>query len=55
MARRKTTQHAVLLHGLARTNPSMGRLATQLRGRGYRVHNLDYPSTARTSAVLADQ
>ncbi|MCH7939713.1 MAG: alpha/beta fold hydrolase [Candidatus Marinimicrobia bacterium] len=55
MARRKTKQHAVLLHGLARTNLSMGRLATKLRSRSYRVHNLNYPSTAHTIEVLADQ
>ena len=33
----------------------MGRLATKLRSRSYRVHNLNYPSTAHTIEVLADQ
>jgi alpha-beta hydrolase superfamily lysophospholipase len=54
MSRRKTQQHAILLHGLARTNLSMRRLATQLSARSYRVHNLNYPSTAHTIEVLAD-
>lgn len=55
MSRRKTQQHAILLHGLARTNLSMRRLANQLSARDYRVHNLNYPSTAHTIEVLADQ
>ncbi len=55
MSRRKTQQHAILLHGLARTNLSMRRLATQLSAHSYQVHNLNYPSTAHTIEVLADQ
>ena len=38
----------ILLHGLARTNASMAKLAAALRTEGYIVANVDYPSrTAR--------
>lgn len=47
------TTHAsegvVLLHGLARTNKSMERMAAAFSSAGYVVANLDYPS--RTMAV----
>ena len=55
MSRHEPRQHVILLHGLARTNLSMRRLATQLSSRNYRVHNLNYPSTAHTIEVLAEQ
>ncbi len=34
----------ILLHGLARTNSSMGKLEKQLTEEGFRVVNLGYPS-----------
>ncbi len=44
----------VLLHGLGRTSLSMLRLASALRGQGYQVVNLDYPSTRRPIQELSD-
>ncbi|HET7563503.1 MAG TPA: alpha/beta fold hydrolase [Gemmatimonadaceae bacterium] len=41
----------VLLHGLGRTSRSMRCMAREGVRRGYRVHNLDYPS--RRESVLA--
>lgn len=43
----------VLLHGLARGSDSMGPMANALARRGYRVHNVDYRSTAGTVEDLA--
>ncbi len=43
----------VLLHGLARSASSMDRMAASLRGAGYHVCNIDYPSREHTIAVLA--
>ncbi len=40
---------------MARTNLSMLRLANKLSSRGYQIHNLDYPATAHSIEVLADQ
>ncbi len=50
-----TPDHAILLHGLARTNASMGTLENTLRDAGYVVHNVDYPSRTATVDVLADK
>lgn len=55
MSQPQQRPHIILLHGLARTNLSMLRLATKLSSCGYQVHNLDYPSTAHSIEVLADQ
>ena len=41
----------VLLHGLGRTPRSMWRLARHAERRGYRVHNVGYPS--RRAPILA--
>ncbi|MCH6258862.1 alpha/beta fold hydrolase [Puniceicoccaceae bacterium K14] len=38
-------ENVVLLHGLTRSSDSMRGLETFLEKCGYRVHNLDYPST----------
>jgi len=43
----------VLLHGLGRSSASMSALAAALEGRGYRVNNVDYPSTTGTIEELA--
>ena len=43
----------VLLHGLARGSGSMEPMAQALEQRGYRVNNVDYPSTAGTVENLA--
>lgn len=45
----------VLLHGLGRTDLSMLRMKLDLEGRGYRVVNLDYPSTQHSIEVLAEE
>ncbi|MEO0573998.1 MAG: alpha/beta fold hydrolase [Pseudomonadota bacterium] len=43
----------VLLHGLARTERSMRKMARALRNEGYAVANLGYPSRSATIDVLA--
>lgn len=43
----------VVLHGLARSSDSMTPMARALEQRGYRVNNVDYPSTAGTVEDLA--
>lgn len=35
----------ILLHGLARSSGSMGKMEKRLGDEGYQVHNIDYPST----------
>lgn len=45
----------VLLHGLGRTDLSMARLVTALSDRGYRVVNVDYPSTEHSIEQLASE
>lgn len=44
----------VLLHGLGRSDASMGVLARTLEEAGYRVVNLGYPSRSHGVRVLAD-
>ena len=46
--------NVLLLHGIARTSTSMGRLAQAIERAGYRVLNLDYPSCVCDLAALAD-
>lgn len=41
-------EHVALLHGLGRSARSMRPLEQPLAEAGYRVHNLDYPSTQQT-------
>jgi len=45
-------EDVVLLHGLARSAWAMRPLASTLEQAGYRVHNLEYPSTESTPAEL---
>ena len=57
LSEQSSTDCAVLLHGLARSSRSMATLAEALSQRGYRVNNIDYPSTAgsieeRAAAVI---
>jgi len=40
-----TNDYVVLLHGLARSAGSMGAMEERLTEEGYRVVNIDYPST----------
>lgn len=44
----------VLLHGLGRTPLSLWRLARRARGRGFRTHNLGYPSRRAPVWALAE-
>lgn len=44
----------ILLHGIFRTERSMERFARFLRGHGYEVLNLGYPSTRMPIAELAE-
>jgi len=43
----------VLLHGLARSSSSMSTMAEALEEHGYRVNNVDYPSTEASVEALA--
>jgi pimeloyl-ACP methyl ester carboxylesterase len=45
----------VLLHGLARSEKSMNKMARVLRADGYRVINHSYPSTTAKIEVLSKQ
>ncbi len=45
----------ILLHGLARSDRSMNKLEKALAERGYRVHNVAYPSTRDTIRNLAEK
>lgn len=45
----------ILLHGLARSDASMGKMERSLRKAGYRVVNIDYPSTRYPIDELADR
>jgi len=45
----------ILLHGLARTHHSMENLEKQLSERGFKVFNLDYPSTKYSIDFLASE
>jgi len=46
--------YVILLHGLARTNHSMVKLEKTLSSHGYKVINVDYPSTKHPIEFLAD-
>ncbi len=45
----------VLLHGLARSSQSMDKMEKELKQEGYRVLNIDYPSTSAPIEKLAEQ
>jgi len=47
-------EDVVLLHGLGRNARVMRPLARELEAAGYRVHNLDYPSTRGTPDALVE-
>ena len=47
-------EYVVLVHGLARTKSSMGKIQKFLERRGYRVFNFSYPSTKHTLFVLSE-
>jgi triacylglycerol lipase len=42
---REKNEYVVLLHGLARTSWSMNSLESHLSSQGFKVFNIDYPST----------
>lgn len=46
--------YVILLHGLARSNRSMRKLGKYLSDHGYRVINVDYPSTKYPIEYLAE-
>ena len=50
-----SSDRVILLHGLARTPRSMGRMAHALRAAGYDVINHGYPSRRHDPATLAAQ
>ena len=45
----------ILLHGLARSDASMARMAVSLKEVGYQVVNVSYPSTKKDIAALAEE
>ena len=47
-------EDVVLLHGLGRSARAMRPLARKLEAAGYRVHNLEYPSTRATPDALVE-
>ncbi len=48
-------EYVILLHGLARSSRSMEKLEKNLITHGYRVVNLDYPSTKHPIEYLAEE
>lgn len=44
----------ILLHGLARTDPSLKKMALALNTEGYKTINTSYPSTKHTIEERAD-
>ncbi len=46
--------YVILLHGLTRSNRSMKKIEESLSDYGYRVINVDYPSTEHPIEYLAD-
>jgi len=46
--------YIVLLHGIARTSDSMSGLEKYFSEKGYKVHNIDYPSREKTIEELAE-
>jgi triacylglycerol lipase len=50
----RAPEDVVLLHGLARGTSVMRPLARELAAAGFRVHNLDYPSTRATPESLVE-
>lgn len=52
---RDIDEYVILLHGLARSSRSMSRIEKKLSLAGYKVINVDYPSTQQTIELLADE
>ncbi len=52
---RDIKEYVILLHGLARSSRSMLRIEKSLSLAGYKVINVDYPSTKHTIEFLADE
>jgi pimeloyl-ACP methyl ester carboxylesterase len=50
-----SADQVVLLHGLGRTDLSMLRMENALKGRGYEVVNVSYPSTQHSIEQLATE
>ncbi len=50
-----TGEYVILLHGLLRSKRSMGRLERSLASHGYKVINIDYPSTKQPIEQLAEE
>ena len=50
-----SSEHVVLLHGLARTKSSMEKLEKHLEKQGFGVFNLGYPSRSKTIEILAEE
>lgn len=46
-------ESVILLHGLRQSSASMEKIKEQLLSHGYRVYNVDYPSTDHTIQYLA--
>jgi len=51
---RRERETVILLHGLARTSRSMGKLERELKKAGYQILNVGYPSRRHSIAHLAD-
>ncbi len=49
----KQNAFAILLHGMGRTHRSMATMAKNLANKGYRVVNLNYPSTQASIETLS--
>lgn len=53
-AETQNSEYVFLLHGLLRSSHSLNKLEKYLSNRGYRVINLDYPSTKQPIPDLAE-
>ncbi len=51
----KGAECVILLHGIGRSSRSFGRMASGLAAAGYRVVNLDYPSTKFPIEYLSEE
>lgn len=50
-----SSKHAIVIHGLGRTAYAMRGMAAKLRKQGYKVTNLDYPSTRLAIPELVER
>jgi len=53
--KKETGAYVILLHGLGRSSRSMAIIENSLSSLGYRVVNVDYPSTKHPIEFLADE